>query len=676
MQEKIKSRYLVHLRNIPLSTHITFSIFLVLIGLRLYGLGNQSLWLDEAISVTVAKQSLAQIIQYAKADVHPPLYYILLHLWMCLGHDESTIRALSALLSIGSGLLLYTISLQVYGRFVGVLSLFLFAISPFQIQYAQEARMYTMLGFFALGSTYALLKFVQGQRIYWLAANVILSTLAVYTHYQAFLVILAQSIWMVAFNHHKRRLLRSWLSGQLGVIIAFFPWWSSFMRQFFRGGRAWIPFTPRVSLLTETLMSFGIGDFPRRLDIYQGLGIGALVVLLCAIIISLTYADSKRRSGTILFVLLLVVPLLSSFILSFSTNVYGTKYLIAASFPYYILLASRANACRKWSVLWMGILAAVIILPGLFSLYGYHTHPVFQREDWRGAVEHVRQHSLKGDVIAFYWDKPMAPFEYYNTSAMTAVGLLHGQASLEEVRKAIAELKGRYQRVWLFNYLAWLYDPRGLVVANLRDQGFIPAHGRDFNGVPIALWTSRQLTEERLVESFETGLEATQVWDHHLNHSALLINADPRFVSDGQRSLKKEVATNEIQAFHYGGVEMGLAQLPFLFDLWLVDSDNAKGIYIYVYDEGRDFVARWHRDLLYAPLEPGRKYTFLFACGVSLDEFEFLGGSCGTPRYLDTIVEVGKSKDKATFFVDNVRVIDLRGSLGATNWGNPPDPGI
>jgi mannosyltransferase len=57
---------------------------IVLIGalLRIYHLGTQSLWLDEVISVDFGKLTVPQLIQAAARDVHPPLYYLLLHYWM------------------------------------------------------------------------------------------------------------------------------------------------------------------------------------------------------------------------------------------------------------------------------------------------------------------------------------------------------------------------------------------------------------------------------------------------------------------------------------------------------------------------------------------------------------------------------------------------------------------
>ena len=59
---------------------------IVLIGtfLRVQNLTAQSLSHDEIFSVVLARTTLLQIVQGTANDVHPPLYYFILHYWMKL----------------------------------------------------------------------------------------------------------------------------------------------------------------------------------------------------------------------------------------------------------------------------------------------------------------------------------------------------------------------------------------------------------------------------------------------------------------------------------------------------------------------------------------------------------------------------------------------------------------
>jgi hypothetical protein len=62
-------------------SHIALGLFFLAFATRILYLSAPSLWLDEAISANIIKGSIADCIQRAKADLHPPLYYVLLHLW-------------------------------------------------------------------------------------------------------------------------------------------------------------------------------------------------------------------------------------------------------------------------------------------------------------------------------------------------------------------------------------------------------------------------------------------------------------------------------------------------------------------------------------------------------------------------------------------------------------------
>ncbi|MCB0226450.1 MAG: hypothetical protein KDI02_22345, partial [Anaerolineae bacterium] len=71
---------------------IRVTLLLLLTGgfaLRLYRLGEQSLWYDETVSAFLAGQSIPALIAHTARDIHPPGYYLLLHGWATLaGNSE------------------------------------------------------------------------------------------------------------------------------------------------------------------------------------------------------------------------------------------------------------------------------------------------------------------------------------------------------------------------------------------------------------------------------------------------------------------------------------------------------------------------------------------------------------------------------------------------------------
>ena len=63
---------------------------LVFIGFvaRIWHLGFQSIWLDEGLSISFAGRSLRQMFStLVYEDLHPPLFYLVLHFWMRLAGE-------------------------------------------------------------------------------------------------------------------------------------------------------------------------------------------------------------------------------------------------------------------------------------------------------------------------------------------------------------------------------------------------------------------------------------------------------------------------------------------------------------------------------------------------------------------------------------------------------------
>lgn len=133
--------------------------------LRAYHIGSQGLWLDEAFSVWLGQRPVGEMIDWVvRIDQHPPLYYLLLHLWMSLGQDEVTVRALSALCGTLTIPVMYLLGRRLMDNGVGLLGALILAVSPFHVRFAQEARMYTLLTLNASLALYALTRLLTDAR--------------------------------------------------------------------------------------------------------------------------------------------------------------------------------------------------------------------------------------------------------------------------------------------------------------------------------------------------------------------------------------------------------------------------------------------------------------------------------------------------------------------------------
>jgi len=135
-------------------------------SLRVLLLGMKGMWLDETFSVWLANQSIHEMLQWViQIDQHPPLYYLLLHYWIAyFGDTPYEARLLSALFGTATIPLIYLIGKRISGAVVGLAAAVFLALSLFNIYFAQEARMYTLLAFNATAATYALARLLTDPR--------------------------------------------------------------------------------------------------------------------------------------------------------------------------------------------------------------------------------------------------------------------------------------------------------------------------------------------------------------------------------------------------------------------------------------------------------------------------------------------------------------------------------
>src|SRR5579884_2536473 len=140
-------------------------------------------WMDEAITTGIASHSLSAIPGILRHDGSPPLFYLLLHFWIRIfGTGEAATHALPllfGLLTVPAGM---WAGWSLFGRRAGLMAAVLFAFSTWLTTYAQETRMYELMGLLGLIATAAFLHgFVYGRRRY-LILFAVCEALMLYTH--------------------------------------------------------------------------------------------------------------------------------------------------------------------------------------------------------------------------------------------------------------------------------------------------------------------------------------------------------------------------------------------------------------------------------------------------------------------------------------------------------------
>jgi 4-amino-4-deoxy-L-arabinose transferase-like glycosyltransferase len=166
------------------------ALILLGFGLRLLRLDFQPLWWDEGYSVWFATHPLGPMMALTAQDIHPPLYYALLHGWtLLLGARPVALRLFSVVVGTLTIPAIYLAGRRMFTMRTALLAALLAAISPLAVFYSQEVRMY---GLVALLSTGILPVAWQAlgptdRPAHWknLLLYVLLMTAALYTQYYA-----------------------------------------------------------------------------------------------------------------------------------------------------------------------------------------------------------------------------------------------------------------------------------------------------------------------------------------------------------------------------------------------------------------------------------------------------------------------------------------------------------
>jgi len=356
-----------------------FAIGAVCIGylaVRLWGLTDSCLWFDEIFSVHAAGHSWNSILWFVSLDlIHPPLFYILLKLWIGIGGEGVFwLRLFPVIFSVIAIFPFLSICRELkLGKWTQVLALFLLTINGSLIKYAQEVRMYSLLMCLSLFSIWLFARyFVKGKSFLPL---VIVNVLMVYTHYFGWFVVLSEVLLIVWFQRIKWRRIVV----MFGVVFAaFLPWAIAVLMAASSGsGLAQnIGWMSRPSIRQVVTFVFNILEpFYFQTSSAEPISILRITIplLLITVIATVFYlinwqklSEHDRRHVYFLLVFIklpVIITFLASWLLPYS--MWGTRHLIIVFAPFCmyaaVMLASR-------SVKWLPVAAVGLVV--LFSGYG------------------------------------------------------------------------------------------------------------------------------------------------------------------------------------------------------------------------------------------------------------------------------------------------------------------
>lgn len=357
----------------PFCNVVFFLIILLFIAARLWQLTTACLWFDEIFGVHAARYDWKHMLQFVAADlIHPPLFYVLLKIWIAIGGGSLLwLRLLPVLLSIAAiiPILLLCRALK-FDRWQINLGLALLAVNGYLIKYAQEVRMYSLLFLLTCISLWLFVRFREAANTVWrvLPALTVVNLLLVYSHYYGWVVVFVQLFFLLLWR--RDRALK-FLLATLLLVLSYLPWLYliTISKEPGRGLAQNIGWVTRPGL-KDVAQFFALLNTPfffRQSSLGTLNDIWSICVSLIVFGLPLVWLiwrtvkdqDSEPRRTWILLGFT-IVPIVLVFILSWILphSVWGTRHLIVTAAPYALL---AALALTKLPLIWLRTVCLILI---------------------------------------------------------------------------------------------------------------------------------------------------------------------------------------------------------------------------------------------------------------------------------------------------------------------------
>jgi hypothetical protein len=380
-------------------------------------------WIDEGLSVGIAQHPLGDIPGLLRQDGSPPLYYLLLAVWIRIaGHGEADTHVLSVAFALLCIPVAYLAGRALFGTATGWWAAGLAATSPFLTFYAQETRMYTLVALLSLlAAATGALGFVQRRRA-WVWVHAAVLAILVYTHnWGLFLAgAAAVAVGVMAWWAHggeRRALLRDGALAYGAVGLAYVAWIPTLFSQARRTGAPWAE-RPSLDAAIDGLGSVLGGTAPA-------------FTLLCVCVAGagalfkaerrdprFAGAPGPRTRALVWVAVMALAGLAFAWLASQASPAWATRYLAVFLGPLLLVVAACLARAGRLAILAIVVLALFWIDPRTGDVErksNAHTTAVLVRDRLEPGDLVVATHPEQGPLMRLYlgdgfrWANAMGP---------------------------------------------------------------------------------------------------------------------------------------------------------------------------------------------------------------------------------------------------------------------------
>jgi len=427
----------------PSAPELTGALTALVLGLaalvRLHTLGFRSFWLDEAYSFQRAALPLAQTIDVSIVKNHVPTYFAFMHYFIALGDDEAMMRLPSAIFGVLTVLAATVLGRIAGGVRVGLVTGLLVALSPLQVRYAQEARMYTLFTFTATVALCGMLWLLRDPSAAALplwrrasyrknaqpegrahvaayAAYVLGATGSLYLHNTAvFLVATCGVVALVLLavgRGGRWKLFGNFVLANLAVLAMWSFWVTKLLGQTKKILHNFWPHFPTAREIRLNLRMMYLYDYERYV---------ALEVLIAGLALLGLYALRKQTRLSVGLLLFAALPPALVLLVSLRTPMFMPRIMLWAPIPFFVLVAcGMFTLSSRWLPL---AFCAAIALGGGATLRDYYVGYTM-KPPWREIASMLRDNYVPGTRVLAARSQDATSLDYYIQRKTRPIGPL------------------------------------------------------------------------------------------------------------------------------------------------------------------------------------------------------------------------------------------------------------
>lgn len=456
------------------------SIPLVLAGLLLVSLHLRTsalhapFWIDEGLSVGIGSHGFLAIPGVLRLDGSPPLYYMLLHVWMSVfGDGQATTHVLSLAFALTCVPVAYWAGAGTFGRRAGLFAALLAAVNPFLTYYAQETRMYALVSLLALVVAASLVRVFAFRRRSFLPLFSVGLAALMYTHNWGLFFAVGTVVALVpAFTAtpDRRAFLRDVAIGYGTVALLYAPWLPTLANQAAHTGAPWSE-RPGVSdVLGPITGILGGATVPLALLLAGGAGLATILKAGAGAppasgvgpvgVLAPADPDAVRRVAVWTLVALPVAGLVVAWTASQVSPAFTGRYFAVFVGPVLLLAAVGLAHAGRLGLITLAIMVALWFDP--------RTAEIEHKSDVRLVAARIKADVYPGDLVVSVHPEQTPVLHYYLPDGLRyadAISLV-SDPLVFDWRDALQRLKDAKPSRVLQSYVSSLRPGQTLVLVN------------------------------------------------------------------------------------------------------------------------------------------------------------------------------------------------------------------